>query len=268
MGLEGTMLFGAFAAFMATWATGSPWLGALAGIAGGVAATLILAGLAVLLRVEQIVTGLAINLLAAGFTAFAYKVAVGSASPPVIPIMTALPLGPLADLPWIGPILFRQKLLTDISLLLVPAVALFLFRSRAGLELRSIGENPAVLAARGLGVARRQVAALMVCGALAGLGGAFLTAGSAVRFSPEIVNGRGWLAIIAVVAGGWRPGRVLAATFCFAFLDALQLHAQGVGIRLPFQALLAAPYLVSILMLALYGAGGASPAMLGVARRR
>jgi simple sugar transport system permease protein len=264
MGLEGTMLFGAFAAYMATWGSGSPWIGVLAGLGGGAAASLALAGLAVALRGEQIVAGLAINLLAAGLCAFLYKLAVGSGDPPVIPILTALPLGKLAELPWLGPILFRQKALTYLALALVPLVGTALFRSRAGLELRGVGENPAVLEARGLGVRGRQAAAVLVCGGLAGLGGAFLTAGSAVRFAPEIVNGRGWLAIVAVVAGGWRPGGVLVATLCFAFLDALQLQAQGVGARLPFQAMLAAPYAVSIAMLALSGSGRRPPAMLGI----
>jgi simple sugar transport system permease protein len=250
IGLEGTMLFGAFAAYMATWETGSPWAGALAGIGGGAAAALLLAGLALILRIEQIVSGLAINLLAAGLCAFLYRVAVGSSDPPAIPIMAAVPLGPLADLPWLGPILFQQKLLSYLALLLVPAASIALYRTRVGLELRSIGENPHVLEARGLSVKARQTAAVLASGALAGLGGAFLTAGSAVRFVPEMVNGRGWLALIAVVAGAWRPAWVLAATLGFALLDSLQLHAQGVGIKLPYQILLAAPYVASLLLLA------------------
>jgi simple sugar transport system permease protein len=94
---------------------------------------------------------------------------------------------------------------------------------------------------------------VLICGALGGLGGAFLTAGSAVRFVPEMVNGRGWLAIIAVVAGAWRPAGVLAATFGFAVLDSLQLHVQGVGIHMPYQILLAAPYVASLVLLAFRG---------------
>jgi simple sugar transport system permease protein len=159
----------------------------------------------------------------------------------------------LADIPWIGPILFRQRALTYLALLLVPIMEFLLYRSRLGLELRSIGENPKVLEARGINVKARQAAAVLICGALGGLGGAFLTAGSAVRFVPEMVNGRGWLAIIAVVAGAWRPSGILAATFGFAVLDSLQLHVQGVGIHMPYQILLAAPYVVSLALLAFRG---------------
>jgi len=262
------MLAGAFAAFAATLWSGSPWVGALAGMAGGAATALILAGLAVLLRVEQIVAGLAINLLMSGLAAFSYKVMAGHGEPPAIRIMDAAPVPLLSDIPWIGPVLFQQKALTYLALLLVPVAGWALYRTRQGLELRSIGENPAMLEARGIGVAVRQVAAVLICGALAGLGGAFLTAGSSVRFAPEIVNGRGWLAIIAVVAGGWRPAGVLAAVLCFAFLDALQLHAQGVGIQIPFQIMLAAPYLISIVMLSLRRTGRRAPTMLGIPLRR
>ncbi len=256
MGLEGTMSIGAFTAFLATWFTGSPWVGALAGIAGGMAATSIIVGLAIFLKVEQIVCGMAVNLLAAGLTAFLYKVIFTTTTPPAITIMGPAPIPFLSDIPWIGPILFQQRALTYLALLLVPVAGWLLYRSRPGLELRSIGENPLVLEARGLSVKGRQAVAVLICGALGGLGGAFLTAGSAVRFVPEMVNGRGWLAIIAVVAGAWRPGGVLAATLGFAILDSLQLHVQGVGIKLPYQILLAAPYVASLVLLAFRGRPG------------
>jgi simple sugar transport system permease protein len=256
MGLEGTMSIGAFSAFLATYFSGSPWVGALAGAAGGMAATSIIVGLSIFLKVEQIVCGMAVNLLAAGLTAFLYKVIFTSSTPPAIAIMGPAPIPLLSDIPWIGPILFEQRALTYLALLLVPAAGWLLYRSRPGLELRSIGENPLVLEARGLSVKGRQAVAVLICGGLGGLGGAFLTAGSAVRFVPEMVNGRGWLAIIAVVAGAWRPGGVLVATLGFALLDSLQLHVQGVGIKLPYQILLAAPYVASLVLLAFRGRPG------------
>jgi simple sugar transport system permease protein len=264
IGLEGTMLAGAFAAFLATLWTGQPWCGVLAGSLGGVAAAAVLAGLSVTLKLEQIVVGLAINLLVAGLAAFLYKVWFGTGDAPVIATLDAAPIPLLASIPVLGPVLFRQKGLTYLALLLVPVISIGLYRTRIGLELRSIGENPAVLEARGLNIRVRQTAAVLLGGALAGLGGAWLSAGSSVHFAPELVNGRGWLAIIAVVAGGWRPGGVLIATLCFAFLDALQLQVQGVGIKIPFQILLAAPYVVSIGMLALRRSGRRAPSMLGI----
>jgi simple sugar transport system permease protein len=253
MGLEGAMQIGAFCAFLAALGTGSPWAGALAGIGGGALASSILAVLSVLFGVEQIVAGLAINLLAAGLTAFLYKVMFAAGAAPAIAIMEPLPIPALSDIPWLGPILFQQKALTYLALILTPALGFALYRSQTGLEFRSIGENPMVLRSRGVNVKARQIAAVLICGGFAGLGGAFLTAGSAVRFVPEMVNGRGWLAIIAVVAGRWRPGLILAATFGFAFLDSLQLHAQGVGVKLPYQVLLAAPYVASLALLAARG---------------
>ena len=269
MGVEGTMLMGAFTAYLAASASGSLWLGVGAALMTGALASLVFAFLVITLRIEQIVTGLAINLLGSGLTVFWLRAAFADADQtPTIPLFAALPLPGLADLPWIGPVVFQQKALTYVALLAVPAVWFFLFRTRPGLDLRCCGENPKALDIKGHSVAARQYAAVVFGGAMAGLGGAFLTLAASARFVPEITNGRGWLAIVIVIAGMWRPVPVLLATLAFSFLDALQLQIQGIGITVPYQLLLAAPYVFALVVLALRRSHSGAPARLGIAYRR
>ena len=135
-----------------------------------------------------------------------------------------MPIPLLSGIPFLGPILFDQRIVTYIALLAVPVLWLFLFRSRLGLEIRCIGENPKALDIKGHSVARRQYAAVVFGGAMAGLSGACLTIAATSHFVPDMVNGRGWLAIVIVIAGAWRPGLILVAALAFSFLDALQLQ--------------------------------------------
>jgi len=265
MGLEGTMLMGAFTAYLGVHYTGSLWLGVVIAMITGGLMSLIFAFLVITLKVEQIVTGLALNLLGSGLSIFWLRAAFANASQtPTIPFFDTAPVPLLSDIPFLGPILFDQKLLTYMAFLLVPACWYFLFRTRYGLELRCAGENPKALDIKGIDVAARQYAAVAFGGVMAGLGGAFLTVGSAARFVPEMTNGRGWLAIVIVIAGMWRPVPVLLATLVFSFLDALQLQIQGIGVAIPYQLLLAMPYICAILALAIRRSHSGAPAMLGV----
>ncbi len=264
MGLEGMMLMGAFAAFIATYESGSQWVGVVAGASMGATMAAMFAFMVITFRVEQIVTGLSLNLLGSGLSTFWLRTAFAEQSvTPTIAFMGTAPIPFLADLPFLGPILFQQGLLTYFAFLAVPLVWLFLFHTRFGLELRCIGENPKALDTKGLSVTLRRYAAVIFGGAMAGLGGAFLTVGSSARFVPDMTAGRGWLALVIVIAGIWRPGYVLTAALVFSFLDALQLQIQGIGIDLPHQILLALPYMVAILSLAVLRQSGKAPAMLG-----
>jgi general nucleoside transport system permease protein len=263
MGLEGTMLTGAFAGFFVAFHTGSPALGIAAAALAGALGGLLLAFLTVSLRVEQIVTGLAVNLLASGLTTFLFKAAFRNTTP-AIAILDVAPVPGLAAIPYLGPILFQQKPLTYFGLLAVPALWVFLYRTRLGLEIRCIGINAKALDTKGRSVHARQYGAVMFGSMMAAVGGSFLTVGSASQYLPDMTNGRGWLAIIIVIAGGWRPGAILLAALAFAFLDALQLQIQGVGFRMPFQLLLALPYIAAIVALALYRTKVSPPAMLGI----
>ena len=264
MGLEGTMLMGAFAAFIGTYQTGSQWAGVLAGAGMGAMMSAIFAFMVITLRIEQIVTGLALNLLGAGLSTFWLRTAFADQSvTPTIAFMGSQPIPYLESIPYLGPIFFQQGMLTYLAFLAVPLVWFFLFRTRFGLELRCVGENPKALDTKGLSVTARRYAAVVFGGAMAGLGGAFLTVGSSARFVPDMTAGRGWLALVIVIAGVWRPGYVLAAALFFSFLDALQLQIQGVGFDLPHQLLLALPYIAAILSLALMRRHAKAPAMLG-----
>jgi simple sugar transport system permease protein len=265
MGIEGMMLMGAFTGYLAAYESGSLWVGvAAAGFTGALIA-LVFAFMVITLKIEQIVTGLAINLLGAGLSTYWLRAAfAGDGQTPTIPFFSEVPIPDLSQLPYVGPVLFDQKLITYLAFLLVPVVWFFLYRTRYGLILRCAGDNPKALDVKGVAVAPVQYAAVVFGGLMAGLGGAFLSIGSAARFVPDMTNGRGWLAIIIVIAGLWRPYSVLAATLVFSFLDALQLQIQGIGIAIPYQLLLMMPYVAAILVLAVRRSRGEAPALLGV----
>lgn len=265
MGLEGMMLMGAFTGYLAAYESGSLWVGVAAAGFTGASMALVFAVLVITFKVEQIVTGLAINLLGAGLSTYWLRAAfAGEGQTPTIPFFANVPIPFLSDIPVLGPILFDQKLLTYLAFLLVPVIWFFLFRTRYGLIVRCAGDNPKALDVKGVKVAPVQYAAVVFGGLMAGLGGAFLSIGSAARFVPDMTNGRGWLAIIIVIAGLWRPYSILAATLVFSFLDALQLQIQGVGIAIPYQLMLMMPYVAAIVALMVRRSRGSAPSMLGV----
>jgi len=269
MGLEGMMLMGAFTGWLGTYHSGSALVGLGAAVLAGLVMSLLFAFMVITLQIEQIVTGLALNLLASGLTTFWLRSAFSDMSKvPGISIMQNAPIPLLADIPYLGTTLFDQRVVTYVALLAVPVVWFFLYRSRLGLEIRCIGENPKALDIKGHSVPLRQYGAVLFGGAMAGLGGACLTVAATAHFVPDMVNGRGWLALVIVIAGAWTPGRVLAAALVFSFLDALQLQIQGVGIQIPYQLLLAMPYAAAILALMLRRKAGRAPAMLGLPYRR
>lgn len=265
MGIEGMMLMGAFAGWYATYVSGSPLAGFAAAMLAGAIMSLIFAVMVITLRIEQIVTGLALNLLGSGLSTYWLRSAFSDMSNvPGITILQNFRIPLLADIPYLGEILFDQRVVSYVALLAVPLLWLFLFRSRLGLEIRCIGENPKALDIKGHSVALRQYGAVLFGGLMAGLGGACLTIAATAHFVPDMVNGRGWLAVVIVIAGGWNPWRVLIAALVFSFLDALQLQIQGVGIQIPYQILLAMPYAVAILALMLRRKASRAPAMLGM----
>jgi ABC-type uncharacterized transport system permease subunit len=265
MGLEGIMLMGAFTGYLAAYESGSLWFGVAAAGTTGALMALVFAVLVITLKVEQIVTGLAINLLGAGLSTYWLRAAFSDVGQtPTIPFFSNVAIPGLGDLPVIGPILFDQKLLTYFAFLMIPLIWFFLYRTRYGLILRCAGDNPKALDVKGIRVAPVQYAAVVFGGLMAGLGGAFLSVGSAARFVPDMTNGRGWLALIIVIAGLWRPYSILAATLVFSFLDALQLQVQGIGIAIPYQLLLMMPYAAAIAALMVRRSKASAPHMLGV----
>ncbi|MCP5088239.1 MAG: ABC transporter permease [Rhodobacteraceae bacterium] len=264
MGVEGTMLSGCLIAYLVMASTGSPILAALVAMGAGLAVGLLIGFMTVTLRVDHFVTGLGFNLLASGLTLFWFRSYVGRGKPPSYSTIDKAPIPVLSDIPVIGPILFDQHLLTYIAFFSVPVIAFFLRRTTFGLETRAAGENPQFLEAKGLSVATRQYSALLFGSALTALGGAFLMLTFADQFRPDISGGRGWLAIVAVIAGNWRPVRTMIAVMVFAILDSVAVHAQGVGVDVPYQFFLMLPYVASILLLVMIRSRSGQPAKLGV----
>jgi general nucleoside transport system permease protein len=269
LGVEGTMLMGAFVGFLVANKTGSLWLAVVVGmIAGGIMAGL-LAFMACILKADQTITGLAINLFAAGISYYWYRItyplsASENAELPTINIFHTVNIPFLSKIPYIGEILFSQHILTYFALILVPVIWFFLYRTKLGLELRCLGEKPRVIDMRGLNVTLRQFLAVIFGGLMAGLGGAFLPLASTGIYVQAMTAGRGWLAIVIVIAGNWKPGRILMAALIFGLLDAIQLQAQGIGIKLPYQIFLALPYVLGIVIMMVSRSRSESPAALGV----
>ena len=260
LGIEGTMFIGALAGFFVSYVSQSVWLGLLAAIAAGVLFGALMALLTVRLGLNQHVSGLGTTLLASGLALFIYRLAFGA--PSVQPKSPAFPLiEPPAIFGSLAP-LFKQYGLTYVALALVPLTWWVLRRTTFGLKLRAVGENPEAADTAGVNVFRVRYAALMIGGALMAVGGAFLSLAQLGTFTFGIVAGRGWVAIALVIFGNWQAFRVFGAALLFGALSVLQLRLQAEGVDIPYQALLALPYLVTILALAVAGRNASYPAAL------
>ena len=247
LGTEGMMSMGAVAGFAATLHSGDPYLGVLAGMAAGAAMALLFAVVVLTLMGNQVASGLALSILGVGLSAFIgkpYEADVLEATQP-----WRVPL--LADIPLIGPALFNQQSLVYFSWALFVAVAWFLYRSRPGLVLRAVGESPAAAHSIGYHVIRIRYMATLFGGAMAGIGGAFLSVFYTPLWVEGMVAGRGWIAIALVVFATWRPLRVLLGAYLFGGVLVAQLFVQGSGIdvAIPSQFLSALPYLATIVVL-------------------
>ncbi|CAN5702296.1 ABC transporter permease [soil metagenome] len=260
LGIEGTMFLGAMAGFVAAYFSGSLWIGVLAACVAGALAGLLMALLAVYLGVNQHVAGIGITLLTTGLALYLFRIIFGEQQvPPKIAPFPQLNLGG-----WLGPIapIFEQYGLTYLALLLVPALWWLLTRTHFGLRVRAVGENPAAADVAGVNVFRTRLLALAIGGALMGLGGAFLSMAQLGAFTFGSISGRGWVAIALVIFGNWSPLKVLGGALLFVGFQALQLRLQASGFQLPYQALLALPYLVTIAALALAGRNVSAPSAL------
>ena len=247
LGVEGMMVMGAVLAFAATQATGSPYIGILAGIACGALFSLLFGFLTLTLVANQVATGLALTILGLGVSGQIGEPYVGMSGIKLPPI--AIPL--LADIPFVGSVLFRQDLTFYLSLALLFGVSWFLFRSRAGLKLRAIGDSHGSAHALGISVIRTRYLAVMFGGACAGLAGAQLSLVYTPQWVENMSAGRGWIALALVVFASWRPWRLLAGGYLFGAVSISQLHAQALGIGIPSQFLSALPYAATVVVLIL-----------------
>lgn len=252
LGVEGMMLAGAVTAFATTLASGEPHLGVLAGALGGAALAALFALLAVGLAANQVASGLALTIFGTGLTALVGSPLVGTSAPRLPPLFPDA----LAAIPVVGPLLFGHNVLVYLSWLAVPAISLFLFRTRAGTMLRACGENHEAAHALGHPVRLVRLLAVLFGGAMAGLAGAFLPLAYTPMWVEGMTAGRGWIALALVVFAAWRPWRVLLGAYLFGGVSVLQLHAQGLGLLpVPSQYLSMLPYLVTILALVVVHAG-------------
>lgn len=267
IGIEGTMLLGAFAGFAVASASGSAAVGVAAALAAGAASGALFAAFAVGRGADQIVVGTAVNLLALGATALASR-ALWAGSPPPAPTVAALFGGAAAELPGIGAILLRQTGFVWAGLALVPAVGLGLARTRAGLRLRAVGESARAADAEGVAVGRTRVAAAVFGASLAGLAGAALSLAQADTFTEGMTAGRGFIALAVVIFGRWRASGVLLAALFFGLATALQFRLQARGAALPYPLSLMLPYLVTLVVLAVASGRGRAPGELGRPYRR
>ena len=247
LGAEGMMLCAAIAGFAAVVHTGSDLLGFAAGIGAGALLALIFGALVIWLNTNQYATGLAVSLFGAGFSAF---VGVGYVQQKM-PERLQFEIPWLTDIPLLGPALFRQHPLVYLTVLLALALIWFLYRTRAGLVLRSVGESPESAHALGYPVRRIRLLAVVAGGALCGLSGAYISIVYTPLWVEGMVAGKGWIALALTTFATWRPARVLLGAYLFGGVTMLQFHLQGDGVEVPSQFLTMLPYLATIVVLAL-----------------
>jgi general nucleoside transport system permease protein len=265
LGIEGMMIMGAACGFAGAYASGSTVVGALCGVIAGMAMAAVFGILTLGLAVNQVATGLALTILGTGLSGLIGSGFVGERITPA----PQLYLPVLTDLPVIGRILFGQDAFVYSSIALVIGIWMFLYRTRAGLVLRAVGDNHTSAHALGYPVLTIRMLAVLFGGACAGLAGAFLPLAYTPFFIPGMTAGRGWIALALVVFASWRPGRLVAGAYLFGAVTFLQLSVQGLGLGIPPQLMSSLPYLATVVVLVLISrtrgtAGSAAPASLGV----
>lgn len=278
IGLEGKMLGAAFAAAAVAIVTGSPWMGMLAAVAVAAALSMVHAVACVSYNGNQVVSGMALNILMAGLAptlAFAWF-RQGGQTPLLAPGQRFAPIvlpfaDALAAVPVLGAVYGRisgHNVLVYIAALAVPLVAFVLYRTRFGLRLRAVGENPQAVDTAGISVAGLRYRALLLNGVLCGLAGAYLSIAHGAGFVRDMTAGKGYLALAALIFGKWRPLPTLLACLLFAFTDALQVRLQGAvlpGIgTIPVQAIQALPYVLTVLLLAGFVGRAMAPKAIGI----
>ncbi|KPV51960.1 hypothetical protein SE17_18265 [Kouleothrix aurantiaca] len=250
--IEGLMLMGACIGFIAALLTGNSWLGVMAAIAAGGITVLLHALLSIRFKIDQIISGTVINILSIGVTGFLRNNVilpmqqagrVGAALP-------ALPIPGLSQIPVIGPLLFNHQPIAYAMLLLVPLLSVLLFRTPWGLRTRSVGEHPRAADTMGINVNRMRYMNVFLSGLVAGLAGAWFSLEASFNFDDLMTNGKGFIALAAVIFGKWTPLGALGGALIFSSADALQIKIQGFSFELPSQFLQMLPYVITIVVLA------------------
>ena len=247
---EGTMIMGAIGGFIAVCATGNLWLGVLAGIVSGILFSLIMAWLSITIRANQVIAAIGLNILATGLAAYIYRVVFGIRTLPAqVEPFSAIHFPVLSDLPVIGSIFFSHNILVYLAFLLVPVTWFVLEKTTFGLKIKAVGEHPRAADSKGVSVAGIRYAAVLIGGAHAGLGGAFMTIAYLNTFTESVIGGRGYIAVSVVIFARFLPKRAMWGALLFGMASALQLRLQALGVAVPSQLLLMLPYLATIIAL-------------------
>ncbi|MFD6882094.1 ABC transporter permease [Rhodococcus sp. NPDC060084] len=256
--IESMMLSGAFSSIAVASYTGSATVGLVAGALIGLVVGLIHGNLSHRLQINTFVIGLVLNMLVLGLTSYLIMLADFDSNQ-----VAKVSLPGLSDLPVLGPVLFQHRWPLYLLLLIVPLTWWLVERSRWGLELRAVGDNPQACDATGIDVNRRRRQALLYCGLLAGLGGAYLAVGEVGSFNANMTGGRGFLVLAAVIFGCWRLKGTLIGCFVFGFADALRLALPALGMQLNSQMLVAAPYVLALAAMVVMSSAAREPRALG-----
>jgi simple sugar transport system permease protein len=250
IGIEGMLLTAAFFGFMVGVYTHNPFLALSSAIVSSALMALLHAVLSITFRVDQIISGTVINILAVGLTGYFNRQLVLAGAPPGLAAFPRLNVPGLSDLPWIGPILFQQKPLALTAIILVFVVHFTLFRTHWGLRTRAVGEHPLAADTVGVNVNRQRYINVVIGGAIAGLGGAFFTLESVPHFEPLMTNGIGFIGLAAMIVGKWMPFGAWGAALLFGVAEAIPVAMQIQGINVPYQLISLLPYVLTIVVVA------------------
>jgi general nucleoside transport system permease protein len=261
---EGMMLVGASVGFLVSYLTGSLLYGCLVAMLSGGLFGLALAYFTTELRMDQFVIGLALFFIGVGLSTLLPKLVIGiTMVPPLIPTLKDVPIPLLSKIPFLGNVLFNQNWLVYLSVVVSIILHYFLYKTRIGLDLRSVGENPMAADSLGVNVKRMRYTSTIIGGMLIGLAGAYLPMVYTGTFTEGMSRGRGWIAIALTFFGGWRPNTIFAGSLFFAGIEVLAYRVQVGGIGIPYQFLLMLPFIATILVMMFTFRRARVPAFLG-----
>ena len=249
--IEGIFLIGAWGGFAGSYLSGSNFVGILCAIILGMLMAALYAFLTITLRQQQVVTGTALNILAAGICSYFQRVLFGVPTTPLrINALPVIEIPLLSDIPVLGPIFFSQNILTYIGYILIPVAVFVLYKTSLGLTIRSTGENPEAVSVAGLNVNRIRFLTVVAAGALCGLAGSFYTVGYLGMFTSTIIGGRGWIAFAICFLGNWSPLGAVLGTLAFGLADSISIYIQAIGLggNFPREFIIALPYILTIVL--------------------
>ncbi len=262
--LEGMLLTGAFTSAAIAFYTGNPWLGIIATVIVGGMVGLLHSFLCVSLGVNQLVSGLAINLVAVGLTSFWARIIFAGGNTQKLPSIPPIIIPYIANISVVGKVLFQQDIFVYLLLFLIAVTTYLLYNSSLGLTLRAVGEYPQAAESTGISVVKVRYIAVIMSGCLASLGGAYLSLVQVKYFAEGMSAGKGFIAIAAIIFGRWHPVGSALASLLFGATEALQLRIQALGANIPYQFLIMLPYAIALLALVGLAGKSAPPAALGI----